>query len=293
MKRMFLRKSPRNTTTSNVQPVSAQDALDLAYRQAGQTGTPTDPTALFAQTRERGIRCVEEYIQELSAALREGEFAALAALWDGLTELPYHVGVVATAHFALTQEAVPPTGNEEPVSSIPEYLISTRFLTKCYHYLTADSRGFERMHLVTGVQPGANRYTLDHMEQVALETQSATGARADQNALNRLLIEMDDLGDHLHAIFHSHPGRGPGATFPSSHMDIPTHRRFEEGGYPLIGCIFVKGGYLRFFSTNRPFRVTIYGKGVEPVPGEKNVYKIQNPETRCVSYETLETEEGR
>jgi hypothetical protein len=202
------------------------------------------------------------------------------------------VGVVATADFAIHHAVarIPvPEAPEEP--GVAHYLIHSWFLTKCHNYLTSDSRGYERMHLVAGMQLSPNRYTLDHMERVAMSQQSIGGAKADQNALTQALMTMDTFDAHVHGLFHSHPGSGAGATRPSS-IDFATHERYERGGFPLIGAIFVPG-FVRFFSANRPFTITVKGKGVEPVPGEKNVYKIQNPEApRVVSYETLEAEQG-
>jgi hypothetical protein len=290
MKPMFLRKSPPNTTPTNGEPARAQDVADLACRQ---TGSPTDPTTLFTTTRDKGIVYVDDYLQALSANLRKQEFATLAALWDELADLPYHVGVVASADFALQHvSAKTPDSTAEIEPAVPEYIISARFLTQCHTYLIGDTQGFERMHLVTGLELSDNRYTLDHMEKVALSHQSVGGAQADQRALQHALIEMDTFGSHLLGLFHSHPGSGPGATRPS-HIDFATHKRYEDGGYPLIGAIFVPG-FVRFFSANKLFSVTIYGKGVEQVAGDTHVYKIQHPETRVVSYETSETQdEGR
>jgi hypothetical protein len=80
-------------------------------------------------------------------------------------------------------------------------------------------------------------------------------------------------------------------THPSD-IDIPTHQRLEDGGYPLIGAIFAKGhpscvSYVRFFSANRPFSISIYGAGVTPLPGETNVFKVETTTLqRRVSYET-------
>ncbi|MGH8754766.1 MAG: Mov34/MPN/PAD-1 family protein [Burkholderiales bacterium] len=100
------------------------------------------------------------------------------------------------------------------------------------------------------------------MVKVALASESATGALADQHALQNALIEMDEWGHHLHGLFHSHPGKGDQATRPSS-TDLATHERYEIGGYPLVGAIFVKG-FVRFFG-HHPFTITIYGKGVERI----------------------------
>jgi len=251
--------------------------------------TPTDPAAIITRTRDSAIAYGKELLHALSADLRQGELSQLAEIWD---MLPYHVGVVATANFALTHATAPtPPSLQQREPSVPEYIISSRFLTECYTYLTGDSRGFERLHLVTGIALNENRYTLDHMERVALSRQSAIGAQADQQAFTRALIELSEWGHALHGIFHSHPGTGARATLPSLDKDLPTHQRLENGDYPLIGAIFVKSGHVRFFSTNRPFTVSIYGKGVTPVSGDEHVYKIQTTPGRGVSYETLEAEE--
>jgi proteasome lid subunit RPN8/RPN11 len=101
------------------------------------------------------------------------------------------------------------------------------------------------------------------MVKVALARQSAAGALADQHELQKALIHMDEWGHHLHGLFHSHPGSGAPATQPSS-TDLKTHERFERGGYPLVGAIFVNDGVVRFFA-NHPFTISVYGKGVERV----------------------------
>src|SRR5262249_36675304 len=136
----------------------------------------------------------------------------------------------------------------------------------------------------SGLALEGNRYTLEQMQKVAMSAQSVGGARADQRALTRALIQLTESGHALHGLFHSHPGHGPGATHPS-HIDLPTHKRLEDGGYPVIGAIFVPG-YVRFFSAERPFTITIYGNGVTPVPGETHVYQIQTSPRR-ISYETI------
>jgi hypothetical protein len=281
MKRMFLRKSPRNTIPSNGQPVNAQDT----------PATPNDPATRIRKTRDRAIGYGDELIHTLSADLREGEDANLPAI---LELLPFYVDVVATADTAVRLADSPAQRPcEGLIPSTPDYLISSRFLHRCYSFLMGDSQGRERLHLVTGLRLGENSYTLDTMEKVTLSHQSIGGAKADQQALTRALIDLDTFGHHLLGLFHRHPASGISATHPS-HIDLDTHKRMENGGYPVIGCIFVQDGYLRFFqSTKQLFGIRIYGKGVEKVSGEHHVYRIHNPESaRVVSYETLETEQG-
>ena len=273
MKHFCFRKKQPSQSTSVALPGSAQDALD----------TPNDPAALFTRTRQSAIGYGDQLINALSTDLRQGERSELAAIWE---LLPFYVDVVATADAALKQgTAATPLVPTETVPTVPDYLISSWFLTECHNYLTSDPNGSERLHLATGLELiDGKRYTLDRMTKVALSRSSPIGAQADQNALKAALIAMDGFGHHLQGLFHSHPGSGAGATRPSG-TDFATHERYENGGYPLIGAIFVKG-YVRFFSTNHPFTITLYGKGVERVSGEKNVYKIQTS-PRDVSFETI------
>jgi hypothetical protein len=284
VKPTYLLKKLRNQNRSTALLTNAQGT-----HQHCTPDTPSDPTLLYARTRTRAIGLGDELLRVLSGSLREGDEADLAVIFD---LLPFYVDVVATADAAarlITTTA--PAVRKEGEASIPQYFISTRFLTECYTFLTADTEGRERLHLVTGVQIDSNRYTLDQMQRVAMSEQSATGARAEQHAFTRALIDLTESGHALHAIFHSHPEYGPQATYPSA-IDLRTHQLHEQGDYPLIGAIFAKGdqastGYVRFFNaTNSPFTVTIYGKGVTAVPGEKHVYQIET-KPRRVSYETI------
>jgi hypothetical protein len=61
----------------------------------------------------------------------------------------------------------------------------------------------------------------------------------------------------------------------------------------LVGCIFVKDGFLRFFrQSSEPFSITISGTGIVPVKEGEHVFKIQNPgAARLVSYETFASED--
>jgi proteasome lid subunit RPN8/RPN11 len=137
----------------------------------------------------------------------------------------------------------------------------------------------------------STRRTLAYMSKVALDEQSAVGAVANEHSLKQALLELDAWGKALHGLFHSHPGAGVLATRPSS-IDLATHERYERR-YPLVGCIFVRDGHVRFFRhTSEPFQITICGTGVVPVAEDEHVFKIQHPsQSRFVSYETLATQE--
>jgi proteasome lid subunit RPN8/RPN11 len=242
-----------------------------------------EPESLYTRTGQQAIGYGEEIIHALLRNLREGEIADLDALWE---LFPFYVNVVATAKVAIGKtpaQPISPPKRAEPFVS--EYLVSSMFLAQCHAYLTSQ-KGFERLHLVTGQKVGDNRRTLDYMSKVALSEQSAVGAVADPLALKQALMEMDEWGHALYALYHSHPGHGALATRPSS-IDLATHERYERR-YPLIGCIFVEDGHLRFFSATTPFSISICGKGVIPINEDEHIFKIQNPRAaRFLSYDTL------
>jgi hypothetical protein len=210
--------------------------------------------------------------KDMLRALHERDRAALDAHWTRLLELFDIVDTVGAAVDIIDAGGARPGHSNSDTSgnSTPTYLISSWFLADCHHQLIDTAKGHERLHFVTGSRTG-NVRTLDRMVPVALEASSAIHAAADQLAANRVLIELDGWGHSVHGLFHSHPGAGPRATHPSS-TDYATHKRYEQGGYPLVGAIFVKDGYVRFFSKDSEFEVTVYGQGVEQI--DENIFKI-------------------
>jgi len=146
----------------------------------------------------------------------------------------------------------------------PIYTVSSWFLYDSYKYLTKKPE--EAAHYVTGVKID-NIFTLDRMITFEMNKQSLGFVSGDFSSSHRALIEMDEYGHRLHGWFHSHPGTGIGASYPSS-IDKDHQERLERGGYPAIGAIFTRDGFIRFFSLNSYFEIIIYGKGVNKV-GEK------------------------
>jgi hypothetical protein len=258
-----------------------EPATDQTSAASEEPHAPDPETAVITRTRDSAIAFGKELIHALSADLRQGELSQLETVWE---QFRYQVSVVNVANVALQRSAAVFVPSPQHDPAVARYFISSRFLTECHNFLIADPNGWERLHLVTGLQLDGNRYTLEQMQKVAMSAQSAGGATADQRALTQALIALTESGHALHGLFHSHPRQGPGATHPSD-IDLPTHKRLEDGGYPVIGAIFVPG-FVRFFSAERPFTLTIYGTGVTPVPGEKHVYHIQTSPRR-VSYETI------
>jgi proteasome lid subunit RPN8/RPN11 len=223
----------------------------------------------FQATRLKAIAAGDTALRIIAAALTEGKRANATPAFQ---ELDFLFDVVAMADAAqrLLREGKPPA--EEAQSGVAEYLISSLTLADCAEYLLGDAHGRERLCLLTGVKVGTRR-TLERMVKVALSEQSTTCAVADPLDLQRKVIAMDRFGHKLHGLFHSHPGLGRGATRPSG-TDLATHQQHERGSYPLVGAIFERSGFVRFFSYDRPFTITIYGTGVEAY--EENLFKIGN-----------------
>jgi|GEM_PF-2443073 len=170
----------------------------------------------------------------------------------------------------------------QPVSQQPgealeledTYLVSSATIAQAYSFLTQHLPGTgqepEWMLAVTGLRQGKMR-TLEHLIEVKLANQSLVQASFDMKDFMRVAIALYEHGQALHAVFHSHRFNGP----PSpSGTDDRLQQILEEGGYPAIQAVFSEDGYVRFFARRRRFAVQVYGKGVIPVDGHKNLYRI-------------------
>ncbi|MDD5242467.1 MAG: hypothetical protein PHU49_00475 [Syntrophorhabdaceae bacterium] len=142
----------------------------------------------------------------------------------------------------------------------PEYIVSSLFLVQSHRVLA--SCPDENMLIATGKDFGPVKI-IDTQVSVEVSEQSKVFVRADSDSLGKALCSLDDYGHKLLAWFHSHPGTGPASVNPSA-TDLDTQNRLERGGYPVVGGIFSRDGYVRFFSIkNRFSSIRIYGKLVE------------------------------
>ena len=228
--------------------------------------------------KHRADHTVEELLTAVSVELKQGRRDLFDIVWEELSFLGDVEQLLAMAAQRPGQ-GTPPAPAREP--TLPVYVVNSIFLAECHRYLLSDPRGFEILHLVTGSKVDGRTRTLERLEKVALKSHSQTHAEADQHDLQRRLIWISEWGLSMHGLFHAHPGSGPGGTKPSS-TDLSTHETYERGGYPLVGAIFVRDGWVRFFSHNRPFTIQLSGAGVKQ--HEEHVFKIENP-GRFVSYE--------
>lgn len=155
--------------------------------------------------------------------------------------------------------------------AIPTYLLSTLTIQEACEVLTKTMD--EDLRFATGLVVAPLKYAVTRLLQFELKRQSAVAAEGDQQAVARLLIGLHNHDHKLFMTWHSHPGSGANSTMPSP-IDMDFHRRLEVGNYPVIGGIVNRQGYVRFFSYRRPFRVSIYGKGMEVINEQHNVFKL-------------------
>ena len=143
----------------------------------------------------------------------------------------------------------------------PTYLVSSSFLSEVGAFLTHS--GNEGLVYVTGPEHDDRVYALTRY--VTLETDSGIAhASPDPRSQLQALAQLDERGERWLAMFHSHPGSGASATKPSG-VDLETQSRLEKAGYPVIGAVFSKDGYVRFYSRRRSFEVAVSGDGSQRI----------------------------
>jgi hypothetical protein len=166
---------------------------------------------LIASTRQQAIQSAETILSAIKDEMYRGEHTYLDTV---LEQYCYHVDVIAVfdaTEAFLEEDRSAATALTPDQPDVPTYVISSWFLSDCAEYLLSNAQGFELLHLVTGSKISANQRTLDRMIKVPLEAHSPVSARANQQDLQKLLIEFSGWGHTLHGLFHSHLGVGSGA----------------------------------------------------------------------------------
>ena len=85
-------------------------------------------------------------------------------------------------------------------------------------------------------------------------------------------MHIHDYGLLPLGYFHSHPGCGPRATRPSD-TDRQTQAIMEESGSKIIGGIFSRDGFVRFYANDWEPDIRIVGKQIRKVA--QNVYHLE------------------
>ena len=151
----------------------------------------------------------------------------------------------------------------------PLFVINSLMLYECFKLLTRTEN--ENLHAITGSIIG-NLRTLDRIVPLQLSLQSMAGAEAENSSLATEFIRLNDFGILPLAYFHSHPSCGVNATCPSG-IDRQTQSTMEESGSEIIGGIFSRDGYVRFYANKSEPNIRVVGKRVKKVG--KNVYLLE------------------
>lgn len=163
----------------------------------------------------------------------------------------------------------------EPLSSVhhsdagPTIVLSSWMLRDSFHICTETPA--EGMHFIAAVKI-ARRLIGTAISTFAYERRSVAGAAGERRSTHAQMIESAETGHSIAVIAHSHPGSGPHANHPSG-TDIATHRLWEQTG-TVIGAIWSRDGYLRFFTAGTPFRVEVVGSHLEQV--DEHLWKLRD-----------------
>lgn len=168
------------------------------------------------------------------------------------------------AHRKLKRLAPLRKTTEDMAPETTTYRASSWLVEEVYDYVTELEE--ETICFVAGQKLGGGSYTLEKLLKLDHEIQTRARAKGEIRSTSRALSEIDTHGSSFSAHFHSHPFRGREGTKPSG-KDLSFQESLENGGHVCIGGIFSRDGYLRFFSSERDFEVSVTGKGVKRLEG--------------------------
>ena len=146
-------------------------------------------------------------------------------------------------------------------SEKPIFRTGHLFVYKCHNFLNDGPN--EMIHYVTGIQTEDTR-VLSEIVQFEIASRSPVHVTGDIASAANSLIMLEEHGYKLHAWFHTHPGKGPNAVYPSS-IDIKHQTALEKAGYAVIGGIFTRDGYVRFFSCDYEFELQMHGTQITQI----------------------------
>jgi len=200
---------------------------------------------------------VRELEGQLSQSLRSFEFDLAQKLFEQIIDLQKIIMVTDEINARLDAGV-----------NRPSYLAGTTLLHEAFSLLSQLKS--ESILYVAGNRFGS-AYMLSRLIPPDLDRSEPGYAAVNSESSLHKLGDLERHGSLLCAYLHMHPGRGNGSTLPSS-IDSSCQKRLEKGGYPVIGGIFSRDGYLRFFSDQLPFDVSLSGKGVDHVG--KDLFKL-------------------
>jgi hypothetical protein len=221
--------------------------------------------------------------KRLNEALRNGDPQAVEACCQEMkhfreaaqaaSEAALRIGDVAGRGRSLVAELNEEPAAIEPAAPIDIYWISSATIAQAFAYLTQRLPGAgqepEWMLAVTGLRWHCLR-TLDHLVEVRIASQSGGQAKFDTADFTRVGLMLDDHGQGLHGVLHSHRFKGPPR--PSA-VDAALQATLDQG-YRVIQAVFSEDGYVRFFGGRRRFAVQVYGKGVQADDEDQSLFRI-------------------
>jgi proteasome lid subunit RPN8/RPN11 len=151
----------------------------------------------------------------------------------------------------------------------PVFVINSLMLYRSFKLLTETAN--ENLHAVTGSVTGRMR-SLEQIIPLRLSVQNVGGAAAENQSLAEEFLNLYQFGMRPLGYFHSHPGCGISATNPSG-TDRQTQLDMEQSGSEIIGAIFSRDGFIRFYANSHQPNVRVFGKRVKRI--KKNVYKLE------------------
>lgn len=224
---------------------------------------------------------MEKELRQFNRSLRKADSDGAAAAAERIRTLCTLSEEVNTLVNSYVSES-PPSSDEKTeghrllstqyTADIPIYCVSSAVLHECYRYLMQKKPGMDEepewMLAVTGLRIGPF-LTLEHWLEFKLSLQSQARAVADMTEFTHLMLKLDEFGQALHAIFHSHRFKGPPR--PSG-IDLNLQETLEHASYPAIQAVFSQDGYVRFFAHDRPFEMLVYGREVQK--NERFLYRL-------------------
>ncbi len=129
----------------------------------------------------------------------------------------------------------------------------------------------EGMHFIVGIE----------FEGVVVGTQmvsfpyrhrSIAGAAGEHLATHQICIAAHEGGQRVVAMIHSHPGHGSQANHRSP-TDEKTQRLWEQTT-DLVGAIWSRDGYLRWYSHRLSFEIRIVGTHLESIQNDQHLWKL-------------------
>ena len=152
-----------------------------------------------------------------------------------------------------------------PAGEVMRIEASIALIRSCYRDLHDGAKGLERMHLVSGWVSPSRARVMSRMEPVEFSNQTPSYVSADPASTHCKLVDLFERdGLELISMHHSHVMDGAASTAPSS-VDLANMQRFVAQGWAAIGGIYSRDHFVRFFSTQHDFEISIFGKGAEVV----------------------------